>query len=72
MSFIRFEFAGMVLFAPDQTFMSVARRYPNDNVMSAGYVTVGLDGKHRCYGEAMSVNGKAGPEDTQIIQDMMG
>ena len=69
MKYIKFEYAGFVVFDKSQKHSDVAEKYPNDTVLSAGFVEMGIDQAIQigCYGESTSLNKKAEKGDAEKL-----
>lgn len=69
MKYIRLDYAGFVIFEESQKHSDIAKLYPNDTVLSAGFVRGVLeDGQIDCSGESTSLNKKADEEDSDDLK----
>ena len=67
MKYIRLENAGYIIFDQGQKHDDIARMFPTDNVLSAGFIGLQEDSV-RCFGESQSLNKKSDPEDKTYIR----
>ena len=58
MKYIRLEYAGYIIFDQSQKHSDVAKKYPTDKVISAGFLNLMIEDKDKiqCYGESTSLN----------------
>jgi hypothetical protein len=71
MKYIRFDFAGFVIFGKNQKHSDVAALYPNDTPLSAGFVMVDPcveDGKVCVYGESQSLGISSNKKDEALMR----
>ena len=69
MKYIQFDYAGFVVFERAQKHSAIAKKFPHDTVLSAGFVDMALGDKEdvSCQGESMSLNVKSKPIDSQRL-----
>jgi len=64
MKYIRFELAGFVVFEEGQKHSDIVKKFPNDKVISAGFVNLMIDKDQvQCHGESQSLNSRPDKED---------
>jgi len=68
MKYIRFELAGLVVFEEGQEHSIIAKKFPNDKIISAGFVNLMIDEDQvQCYGESLSLNSSPNKEDNKRL-----
>ena len=62
----------LIIFPASMSHVNTASNFGGkDNVLSAGFITIDIDGKPKCYGESRSLGVKSRPEDTTIAQFLL-
>ncbi len=64
MKYIRFEHTGFVIFQRDINHNDMAKNFPNDTPISAGFVNKNL----QVYGESESLKLKSDPSDSIYLE----
>lgn len=69
MKYIKFDYAGFVVFDKAQKHSAIASKYPHDTVLSAGFVDMAMEDKGdvSCQGESTSLNVKSQPIDSNLL-----
>jgi len=69
MKYIKFDYAGFIIFDKSQKHSEIAKKFPNDTVLSAGFVEMSLDTADQvgCYGESTSLNKKSEKGDREML-----
>ena len=68
MKYIRFKYAGFVVFEETQTHKSIAKRFPTDEIESAGFVSGTFDKEYLgCHGESTTLNVSSKPNDSEWL-----
>ena len=70
MKYIRFAYAGMVLFSASQTHSEVAAKFAPDKPLSAGQAVVFITNPE-CYGSSQTLGLKSDKDDTARLWDML-
>lgn len=57
MKYVRLDYAGLVIFDKSQKHSDVANKFPNDRVISAGFINMDVTSAHvNCYGESQTLH----------------
>jgi hypothetical protein len=70
MKYILFEDAGYVIFEGGTKHSTMVYKYPNDKVISAGFVNINDTAEESalsCYGESQSLDIKSDEKDTEYL-----
>ena len=69
MKYIQLDYAGYIIFDKGQKHSDVAKKYPSDTVLSAGFVEIYGEDKEviSCRGESSSLNVKSKEIDSEIM-----
>jgi hypothetical protein len=68
MKYIRFEYAGFVIFEEDQKHSDIALKFPNDTILSAGFVKIAFEEDQiGVYGESASLSKACNPDDGKAL-----
>ena len=69
MKYIHLEYAGYVIFDKAQKHSDIASKFPKDNVLSAGFVNLNIEGEEQvqCHGESTSLRKSVDKEDEKWI-----
>ena len=68
LKYIKFEYAGFIIFQDAQNHKDIAEKFPNDNVLSAGNISVLCEENDvSIYGESLSLNAALSHKDRQRI-----
>jgi hypothetical protein len=68
MKYIHLELAGYILFEQGQKHSTMAKRFPTDTVISAGFVEGAIDKDQiTCCGESSSLNKSSKPQDSDYV-----
>lgn len=72
MKYIRFEYAGFVIFDNDQIHKDIADKFPDDNVLSAGNIALTCDETDiNLYGESLTLKTEPKIEDIRGLYRKM-
>ena len=69
MKYINLEYAGYIIFDKTQKHSDMAKKFPNDNVLSAGFIEVAAEEDCiACYGESTSLKKESKPDDSKYLE----
>ena len=69
MKYINLEYAGMIVFDKGQKHSDMARKFPHDTVLSAGFVESSSDElSFSCFGESTSLDKQSDADDGETLQ----
>ena len=70
MKYINLEKAGFVIFEESQKHSNIAKKFPKDTVLSAGFVIfTDIESHLKVYGESISLGKKCDPDDESSLCD---
>ena len=69
MKYIQLEYAGYIIFDKSQKHSDMAKKFPLDKVISAGFINLNIEGKEhiQCHGESTSLGIKSDPYDEDML-----
>jgi hypothetical protein len=68
MKYIRFEFAGFIIFEKTLNHSDIAKKFPDDKIISAGFMGLMIDEDQvQCYGESQSLNSGPNKKDNMWL-----